>query len=85
MERSALDRWGKGDPWGFTEISADQVTYFDPATRRRLDGLEDLREFYAALEGKICIQRYEMIHPKVQIHGDTAVLTFNLIDYLPTY
>jgi len=84
MERAALDRWGKGDPWGFTEISADGVTYFDPATQRRLDGLEALREFYAALEGKISIQRYEMIDPKVQIQGDTAVLTFNLIDYLPT-
>ena len=84
MERAALDRWGKGDPWGFTEISADQVTYFDPTTQRRLDGLEALRDFYAALEGKISIQRYEMIDPKVQIQGDTAVLTFNLIDYLPT-
>jgi len=84
MERAALDRWGKGDPWGFTEISAAQVTYFDPATQRRLDGLEALRDFYAALEGKISIQRYEMINPKVQIQGDTAVLTFNLIDYLPT-
>ena len=84
MERSALDRWGKGDPWGFTEISADEVTYFDPATQRRLDGLEALRDFYAALEGKINI-RYEMINPRVQVQGDTAVLTFNLIDYLPTY
>jgi ketosteroid isomerase-like protein len=84
MERAALDRWGKGDPWGFTEISADEVTYYDPTTQRRLDGLEALRKFYAAIEGKISIQRYAMINPKVQIHGDTALLTFNLIDYIPT-
>jgi hypothetical protein len=84
IERAALDRWGKGDPWGFTEISADEVTYYDPDTERRLDGLEALRKFYAAIEGKIRIERYEMINPKVQIHGDTAVLTFNLIDYIPT-
>ena len=83
MERAALDRWGKGNPWGFTEISADEVTYYDPDTERRLDGLEALRKFYAAIEGKISIERYEMINPKVQIHGDTAVLTFNLIDYIP--
>jgi hypothetical protein len=25
-----------------------------------------------------------MINPKVQIHSDTAVLTFNLIDFVPT-
>lgn len=30
MENSALDRWGKGDPDGFLEISAGDVVYFDP-------------------------------------------------------
>jgi hypothetical protein len=84
MERAALDRWGKGDPWGFTEISADEVTYYDTETERRVDGLEALRKLYAPREGKIRIERYEMINPKVQMHGDTAVLTFNLIDYIPT-
>jgi len=84
MERAALDRWGKGDPWGFTEISADEVTYFDTGTERRVDGLEALRRLYAPREGKISIERYEMINPKVQAHDDTAVLTFNLIDYVPT-
>ncbi len=83
MECEALDRWGKGDPWGFTEISTAEVTYYDPYTERRLDGLEALRQFYASIEGKIRIERYEMINPRVQIHGDTAVLTFNLIDYVP--
>lgn len=84
MERAALDRWGKGDPWGFTEISADEVTYFDIATERRVDGLEALREHYAPWEGKISIDHYEMINPKVQVHGNTAVLTFSLVDYTPT-
>jgi ketosteroid isomerase-like protein len=84
MERAALDRWGKGDPWGFTEISADEATYYDTETERRVDRLEALRKLYAPREGKIRIERYEMINPKVQMHGDTAVLTFNLIDYVPT-
>lgn len=84
MERAALDRWGKGDPWGFTEISADEVTYYDTGTERRVEGLEALRKLYAPREGKIRIERYEIINPKVQMHGDTAVLTFNLIDYVPT-
>ena len=83
MERAALDRWGKGDPWGFIEISADEVTYYDTDTELRLDGLEALKQLYTSIEGKISIERYEMINPKVQIHGDTAVLTFNLIDYVP--
>ena len=84
LERAALDRWGKGDPWGFTEISADEVTYFDTGTKHRVNGLAALKQLYTPREGKIKIERYEMINPKVQIHGDTAVLTFNLIDHVPT-
>ncbi|KPK64513.1 hypothetical protein AMJ83_02040 [candidate division WOR_3 bacterium SM23_42] len=84
MECAALDRWGKGDPWGFTEISADEVTYFDTGTERRIDGLAALKQLYTPREGKIKIERYDMINPKVQIHGSTAVLTFNLIDHVPT-
>jgi ketosteroid isomerase-like protein len=31
--------------------------------------------------GKIKIDRYEMLNPRVQHHGDVALLTFNLINY----
>ncbi len=80
-ERAALERWGRGDPGGFAGISADEVTYFDPGTEKRIDGIGSLRQHYAPIEGKIKVERYEMLDPKVQVHGDTAVLTFNLIDY----
>ena len=46
IEKAALDRWGKGDPWGYTEISADEITYFDTSTERRIDGLESLKKYY---------------------------------------
>ena len=81
LERAALDRWGKGDPSGYLEIYASEITYFDPAIERRLDGLDTMRKYYAPIEGKIKLDRYEMINPKVQVHGDTALLTFNLVDY----
>jgi hypothetical protein len=84
MERSALDRWGKGDPWGFVENTATEITYFDPDLERRLDGLTDFRRLLASIEGKIKIDRLKIINPKVQIHGDTAVLTFNLVDVIST-
>jgi len=84
IERAALNRWGKGDPWGFTEISADEVTYFDTGTKRRTDGIEALRQLYLPREGRIKIERYDMLNPKVQVHENTAVLTFNLIDYVLT-
>src|SRR5262249_39400656 len=35
---AALERWGKGDPDGFLEIYADEITYFDLTQERRVDG-----------------------------------------------
>ena len=81
MERSALDRWGKGDPQGFFEIMASDQTYFDPMTEKRIDGQSALKRYIAPFTGKIKIERVEMIDPKVQQSGDVAVLTFNLVDY----
>lgn len=76
MERAALKRWGHGDPDGFLEISADDVSYFDPFTEHRLDGIAPLRSLYDTIRGKIHIDRSEMIEPRVQIVGDVAILTF---------
>ncbi len=80
LERGALERWGKGDPQGFFDIMSNDETYFDPITAKRLDGLEALRNFMAPFTGKISIDRFEMIGPKVQRHGDVAILTFNLVN-----
>jgi ketosteroid isomerase-like protein len=81
LERGALDRWGKGDPQGFFDIMAAEETYFDPLTGKRVDGLAALQKYMAPFAGKISIERFEMIDPKVQRQGDLAVLTFNLVDY----
>ena len=81
MERAALDRWGAGDPRGFLEIMAPEVTYFDPAQDARVDGLTAMTDLLVPFTGKIRIDRYDMINPMVQHHGDTALLTFNLVNY----
>lgn len=81
MEKAALDRWIKGDPDGFLEISSDEVTYFDPFLDKRLDGLMALKKRYEAMRGKVNNSRYEMIDPKVQLKGNTAILTFNFKGY----
>lgn len=78
LERAALDRWGKGDPNGFLESYAPEITYFDVATQRRLDGHAAMTDYYRPFTGMIKIPRYEMIGPKVQLHGAVAVLTYNL-------
>jgi ketosteroid isomerase-like protein len=76
LERDALERWGRGDPDGFLALSAADVSYFDPFTAARLDGLPALRSLYDRIRGKIHIDRFEMIAPRVQMAGDVAVLTY---------
>jgi ketosteroid isomerase-like protein len=79
MERAALERWGRGDPSGFLEISADDVVYFDPYQPRRLNGLAELRELYESIRGQVQIARFDLINPVVQAVDDMAVLTFNYV------
>jgi ketosteroid isomerase-like protein len=81
MEKAALDRWGRGDPQGYFEIMAPEITYFDPSTEKRIDGLPALRKMIEPYTGKIKIERYEMVNPQVQRHGDIALLTFNLLNF----
>lgn len=68
-ERAALDRWGKGDPQGYLETYAPEITYFDPMQERRIDGIDAMRKLLFPLTGKIKVDRYEMIGPKVQRYG----------------
>jgi len=82
LERAALDRWGRGDPQGFLETYAPDVTYFDPMQAARVDGLEAMKRLLGPMAGKFKIDRYEMLNPKVQEHGDVAVLTYNVVNYV---
>ncbi len=81
MEQSALDRWGRGDPSGFLELSADDVVYFDPFQERRLNGWSELKRLYESLRGAIHVDKSEMLTPLVQSVDSMAVLTFNLVSH----
>ena len=81
LEKAALERWNNGDPAGFIELSAKDVTYFDPFLEKRIDGLDALTRLYEPLKGQGKVDRYEMIDPQVQATGKMAVLTYNLNSY----
>jgi ketosteroid isomerase-like protein len=81
LERVALDRWGKGDPDGYLEISAPDVTYFDPFVERRLDSHSELSAWYDQVRGKIKIDRDEFVNPRVQVIGDAAVFTMQFVSH----
>jgi ketosteroid isomerase-like protein len=78
LESAAMERWRKGDPWGFVELYAPDITYFDTGTPQRLNGLEAMKAEYAQRqrEGKIFYDVMDFIDPKVQVCGDMAVLTY---------
>ncbi len=82
LERAALDRWGRGDPGGFLEVYASDITYFDPMTATRIDGHQSMADYYRPWIGKIQIPRYEMLNPHVVVDGNMALLTYNLVNYI---
>jgi ketosteroid isomerase-like protein len=81
LERAALDRWGRGDPEGYLELYARDVTYFDPQRERRIDGLEAMRKALMPIKGMVKIDRYDMLAPKFSRSGDMALLTYNLVSH----
>lgn len=81
LEQVALERWGKGDPDAYLDITADDVSYFDPFLNQRLDGIESLRKWYGAYRGRVRISFDEIDEPRVQVMGDTAILTMQFISH----
>jgi ketosteroid isomerase-like protein len=81
LERAALDRWFNGDPQGYLETYASEVTYFDPVQEKRVDGVEAMRTYLTPITGKIKGARYDMMGARVQHHGDVAILSYNLFSY----
>jgi ketosteroid isomerase-like protein len=84
LERSALDRWVRVDPQGYLDLYAPEVTYFDPYTERRVDGLAAMEAYLAPMRGMkspITDVRSEIRGPKVQRHGNVALLTFHLVSH----
>jgi ketosteroid isomerase-like protein len=76
LEAAAMERYRKGDPFGFTDISVPNVTYFDSRTPGRVDGLAALKDEMARRAGKIHYDVMDFVDPMVQVHGATAVLFY---------
>jgi ketosteroid isomerase-like protein len=77
LENGAMERWRRGDPMGWTEIAAPEVTYVDPGLTRPIAGLEEYTRYLEALKGKILYDGSDFMQPKAAVYGDVAILTFN--------
>ncbi|MGE5431700.1 MAG: YybH family protein [Syntrophomonadaceae bacterium] len=80
-EKGALDRWKTGDTFGFVDIAAEDITYFDPNIEKRVTGIKEFREYFASFNGTFSFPSYELLNPCIQLYGDTAILTFNFTGY----
>jgi ketosteroid isomerase-like protein len=82
QERRALEQWAQGNPLGYLDIDADDVTYFDDiGAHSRVDGIGAVRTYLTTLKGKIPPHRYELLDPKVQLYGDIGILTLRYDAY----
>ena len=78
LEQAALNRWNQGDPTGYLDAYAPEVSYFDPTTGKRIDGIEAMRYHFAPLVGKVKVERYDMQNIIAKPYRDTVVLSYNL-------
>jgi ketosteroid isomerase-like protein len=76
LEHAALVDWCHGNPSTYLALYAPELTYFDPFTPERWD-LPQVREMYERIHGMQNFDRFEIVSPHVQIHGEVAVLSFN--------
>jgi uncharacterized protein (TIGR02246 family) len=82
LESAAMERWRKGDPWGFVELYAPQVTYFDTGTTKRINGRLAMTNRYKKIEGEIFYDVMDFVDPVVLVSGDMAVLFYRFLSTL---
>lgn len=79
LEKSALDKWFKGDTSGYESLwSQCSFTYFDAVVTERVDDYETIKVFLKSIEGKLFADSYDFLYPRVQAVKDMAVLTYQL-------
>lgn len=79
LEHKAMERWRKGDPWGFLELYTPEMTYFDTGTEQRVNGRDAIRERYRQVEGQIFYEVMDFIEPWLYLLGDVAVLFYRFL------
>jgi ketosteroid isomerase-like protein len=83
FEKAIQWQWSMGDPTGYMDVLAEDVTYFDPIAEYLVVGREALLEHWKRISGdpQITRQEYlnEVAHPNEK--GDEVVLAYNFNTY----
>jgi ketosteroid isomerase-like protein len=79
LERQTMEGWLAGNPDPTLAVLDPEVTYFHFPLMTRLDGLPAVKTLFEPYRGKPLFDSYDMLDPKVQVSGDVAVLTYQLV------
>lgn len=80
LEKGALALWFNGQTSGYNRLwSRESFSYFDGAVTKRIDSHEEIEEVLKTIEGKLFAHGgYHFENPRVQLFGNTAILTYQL-------
>lgn len=79
LERTQMDGWVKGDPQPSIKMLDPEATFYhNIAAPARLDGAAAVKGLYGQYAGMPLFDSYDILEPKVQAHGDIAILTYYL-------
>jgi hypothetical protein len=73
----ANDKWASGDPMGFMDCAAQDVTWIDDlGAQNRVSGYDSLKVYLEAFKGKIPPHEHELLDPFFQNYGDIVIVTY---------
>lgn len=82
FEKSIQWQWSSGDPTGYMDALAEDVTYFDPLAEHLLVGREAVREHWKRIYADADITRQEYLNETARpISDDEVLLVFNFNTY----
>jgi ketosteroid isomerase-like protein len=81
LERQALDGLKQGNLDPCLGLLDADVSFYHVMTEQRLDGAPAVKALLEPYRGRAIYDTYEMLQPRVQAAGDTAVLTYILVQH----
>jgi len=81
IERASLEGWLKGNPDPMLATLDPEVSYVHVMTDKRLDGLVAVKALFEPYRGMPLFDSFEMDGAKVQVSGNVAVLTYQLVQH----
>lgn len=83
FEKAIQWQWSSGDPTGYMDALAEDVTYFDPIAEYLVVGREAVREHWKRIYEDAHITRQEYLNEvaRPSAKGDEVLLAFNFNTY----